>query len=74
MTGKEISVRNILLGSVFFNIVFNYIMIPIYGINGAAIATASSTILWNLLAVIVLYRNYGFTPYPINLGLLKRKK
>jgi O-antigen/teichoic acid export membrane protein len=73
MTGKEISARNILIISVIFNMILNYVLIPIYGINGAAMATSTSTILWNVLAVIVLYRNFNFTTYPINVGMFGKK-
>jgi O-antigen/teichoic acid export membrane protein len=67
MTGKEIASRNILIVTVIINIVLNLILIPQYEIQGAAIATASSTILWNLLAVIVIYKNFRFLTYPFNI-------
>ena len=73
MTGFEIKARNILIFTVLINATLNYILIPRYGISGAATATASSTILWNILAVMVIYKNFKFTTYPINTGLFKRK-
>ncbi len=64
MTGKQKLARNILLLSTSINIVLNFYLIPIYGINGAAIATAFSTILWNVLAVIYIYKYFKFLTYP----------
>ena len=34
----------------------NYFLIPEFGISGAAIATSTSMILWNIIAVIYVYR------------------
>ncbi len=59
MTGKQKVYGNILLVSLLINIVLNYLLIPIYGIDGAAIASASSLIFWNLYSVFYVYRHYG---------------
>lgn len=64
MSNHQIQARNILGFSTLVNIILNLILIPLYGIFGAAIATTSSTVLWNLLAVIVIYRKFGFVTYP----------
>lgn len=65
MTGREKTTMYILIISVSINFVLNYTFIPVWGINGAAWATASSTVLWNLLAVVMIYRYYGFLTYPL---------
>jgi len=67
MSGSEKAAQNILLISTILNIGLNLILIPFYGILGAAIATTSTTILWNLIAVIYIYNKFGFLTYPINL-------
>lgn len=67
MTHKEKVGRNILLIGVCVNFILNIILIPRYGINGAAIATASSSILWNLLAIVYIYRQYGFLTFPVKI-------
>ena len=59
MTGKQKVYGNILLVSLVLNIVLNYLLIPIYGIEGAAIASASSLIFWNLYSVYYVYKHYG---------------
>lgn len=64
MAGYEKKAYNILLFSAILNIILNFILIPAYGISGAAIATAATTILWNLAAVVVIYKKFNFTPYP----------
>ncbi|MEM4523822.1 MAG: polysaccharide biosynthesis C-terminal domain-containing protein, partial [Archaeoglobaceae archaeon] len=39
--------------SMFLNVILNWLMIPIYGINGAAIATViSNVVFWSLLTLI----------------------
>lgn len=60
MTGKQVLAQNIILITALINLVLNAILIPKFGINGAAIATASSTIIWNMLAVLFIYKSYRF--------------
>jgi len=64
MSNRQKTARNIIAICTFINVVLNLILIPIYGINGAAIATATSTILWNLASVLAIYRIFGFVTYP----------
>ena len=40
-------------------ITLNIILIPSYGINGAAIATAISLCIWNIVSVYIIKRNFG---------------
>ena len=54
MTGRQIVYRNIILVATALNIILNYILIPVYGLNGAAIATAISMSMWNITSVIYL--------------------
>ncbi len=50
MTGKQQIQQLILILAVVINIVLNFVLIPIYSMEGAAIATATTTILWNVAA------------------------
>lgn len=59
MTNNQVIFRNIFLGATILNVGFNYLLIPIYGINGAAIASLISTGFWNILSVIVVKRRIG---------------
>lgn len=52
---------NILL--VFFTLVSNYILIPKYGINGAAMATALSVLLFNIIRLILIKVKMGIHPF-----------
>ena len=45
--------------SVVCNIILNYLLIPRYGVNGAALATAVSVGVWNLLMVVFAKRILG---------------
>ena len=56
MTKKQKVFQFILISALLINIVLNYILIPRYGMNGAAIATSTCMILWNLTAVIYVYQ------------------
>jgi len=67
MTDKENALRNITLVTAFLNIILNYIMIPKYGMNGAAIATAISIAFWNLYCAVYIYKKMNiitiYIPY-----------
>jgi len=45
------------------NITLNYMMIPIYGINGAAIASAISVGFINVIRLILVYKELSIHPY-----------
>lgn len=56
MTGKQNTQQLILISAVLINIVLNFMLIPIYGMEGAAFATATTTVLWNIAASSYVYR------------------
>ena len=45
--------------SVVCNVLLNYLLIPLHGVNGAAIATMISVGVWNLLMVVFAKRTLG---------------
>jgi O-antigen/teichoic acid export membrane protein len=55
MTGKQKKLNNILISGLIVNVVLNLILIPIYGIEGAATATLISMVFWNSMIVAVIY-------------------
>lgn len=59
MTGKEKIYQNILLLALVCNILLNILLIPKFGIEGAAIASTFSIIFWNFLSVLYIYKTYG---------------
>ncbi len=58
MTGKEKLFQNILILALLTNIVLNFLLVPIYGIIGAAIASSVSLVLWNLISVFYIYKHH----------------
>jgi O-antigen/teichoic acid export membrane protein len=64
MTGKEKKARNIIIIASIINLGLNVYFIPIYGLMGAAFATAISTAVWNVMAVIQIKKEYGFISIP----------
>ncbi|WP_456459943.1 flippase [Desulfurobacterium sp.] len=65
MTGKERTMQNIIFGGAFINVVLNACLIPHYGINGAAIASAISLAFINIVPLFLVKKYYGF--YTINI-------
>ena len=65
MTGNQNIYAKILLFGAIMNVVLNLILIPKYGINGAAIASMSSLIVWNLSMVLVVKKRFGFYTFYI---------
>jgi O-antigen/teichoic acid export membrane protein len=64
MTGKEKQARNIIIVASIINVALNLYLIPIYGLMGAAIATGVSTVVWNIMAVFQIKKEYGFISIP----------
>ncbi|WP_299521441.1 polysaccharide biosynthesis C-terminal domain-containing protein [Winogradskyella sp.] len=56
MTGKQNILHKILLTGLAINITLNIIFIPKYGMNGAALATAISMIIWRITASLYAYK------------------
>ncbi len=63
MTGKEKIFRNILSIALVINVTLNLLLIPRFGIEGAAIASATSMIFWNLYSVYYVYREYNILAF-----------
>lgn len=59
MTGHEKETLRGLAISAFVNIGLNFILIPMYGIEGAAIATVLSLVIWNALLLRAVKRDLG---------------
>ena len=60
MTGNQIPFMIIMLISCAINITMNILLIPIYGINGAAMASFASIIFWNLVMVLYIKKKFNF--------------
>jgi O-antigen/teichoic acid export membrane protein len=69
MTGRHILVRNVISMATLLNITLNLILIPRYGIHGAALATAISTVFWNVILMISIYKIFDFWTLYVHLPL-----
>ncbi len=65
MTDNQRKYQNVMLTALFLNVILNFILIPKYGINGAATASAFSMIFWNVTLVILIKRKFGFWTFYI---------
>jgi O-antigen/teichoic acid export membrane protein len=63
MTGKQKAFRNIVLLAALIDIALCYLLIPRFGINGAAIATMTSLFFWNITSVIVIKKADGINTF-----------
>jgi len=61
MTEKQNIFKNIMIFATCVNIVLNIVLIPKYSINGAAIASSVSLILWNVISFSYIYRKYSIS-------------
>ena len=55
MTGRQKTLNKILILGLFINITLNFYLIPTHGINGAAIATLVSLIIWNSITTLIIF-------------------
>lgn len=60
MTDNQKIFFKIIIVSLIANIIINLVLIPRYGINGAAIANLITTILMNFLALMIIKRKLGY--------------
>jgi O-antigen/teichoic acid export membrane protein len=60
MTNNQNILRNITIICFFVNIMISYFLIPLYGINGAAISSLITNVLINLLCVYYIKKRLGF--------------
>lgn len=69
MTGHQNTGQYVLMFAAALNVALNFWLIPIYGIEGAAVATAMSTVVWNLLAMGAVRWKLGLWSLPFATGL-----
>jgi O-antigen/teichoic acid export membrane protein len=62
MTGLERQAARIMGVIVVLNLLLNGVLIPQFGIAGAALATACSTAVWNLAMLITVWRRRRLNP------------
>ncbi len=47
------------------NVVFNHFLIPLYGVNGAALGSALALVVYNLLKTLFVYHTFRLHPFSI---------
>jgi O-antigen/teichoic acid export membrane protein len=62
MTGHQREAALCMAAGTGLNVVLNLMLIPTWGLEGAAIATTISTIVWNLLLATVVRKRLGLHP------------
>ncbi|MCF6297790.1 MAG: flippase [Flavobacteriaceae bacterium] len=60
MTNNQSVMKNITIFTLFVNVILNLILIPIYGMNGAAFASLISNIFLNLVSIYFIKKKLGF--------------
>jgi O-antigen/teichoic acid export membrane protein len=64
MTGRERILRDIVVGAAGANILLNALLIPLWGPEGAAVASAISLVGLNVVTVVAVRRTLGFYTLP----------
>jgi len=60
MTDQQRTYQNIIIIAFLINLGLNFMLIPRYGFNGAAIASSIAMVFWNITLVIIIKRRLGF--------------
>ncbi|MFD1314949.1 flippase [Namhaeicola litoreus] len=60
MTNQQVTMRNLSLLCILLNVILNFILIPKYGINGAAMASLMTTVILNLSSIYIIKKKLGF--------------
>jgi O-antigen/teichoic acid export membrane protein len=69
MTGNEALTARALAVCIVVNVVLNATLIPLYGALGAAIATASSVVVWRVILTVVVWKRLGVVACPLPMGV-----
>jgi O-antigen/teichoic acid export membrane protein len=72
MTGAEKWAAFGMVVGAITNVILNYLFIPIWGVEGASLATSLSMVVWNVLLVVIVIRKVKIDP--TILGILYRPK
>lgn len=62
MTGRQIQAAWVLFVALLLNVGGNLVLIPPFGLNGAAGATCISTAFWNIALLVIVKRQIGLNP------------
>lgn len=74
MTGNQVFFTKLIAVATVLNIVLNLLLIPKFGMEGAAVATLISGGLWNIVGARFIYKKYKIRTYIDLLRLLRIKR
>lgn len=63
MTNNQVPLQYCMVSALGINIILNALLIPRFGINGAAVASALSATFWNVAGGVFFYRRYGVNSF-----------
>jgi len=72
MTGNQAFFTKLVLVTTTVNIILNWLLIPHYGMEGAAVATLIATVSWNFIGAYRIYSKYGIATFFRPRELFKR--
>jgi len=73
MTDNQKIFQNIIILASIINVILNYMLIPIYGMDGAAVASTISMMFWNLAFIYYIKKKLNFWTFYIPNFKIKRK-
>jgi O-antigen/teichoic acid export membrane protein len=72
MSGNQLFFTRVVIVTTLLNITLNAILIPMYGMEGAAVATLTATLIWNVVGVKFIYDKYKIKTFFNPLILFKK--
>lgn len=60
MTGNQKILKNITIFGFLINVILNFVLIPYMGINGAAIASLTTNVIFNVICLFYIKKRLGF--------------
>ncbi len=74
MTGHQKRVKNIMVAGIFLNLILGYLLIPRFGVTGAAITFTMVTFFWNIALTYGVWKKFNFIPLKIITQIFTYKK
>jgi len=66
MTGFQVEFQNSIIILCVLAIILNFFLVPIYGINGAAVSTLLVNFTWNVILILYVKKKLGFWTFKYN--------
>ena len=66
MTGRQVMLMYVTVGSVVLNVVLNLLLVPHYGMVGSGVARAATTVIDNIFTLLLVNLSLGLWPYSVS--------